>query len=53
MGTKNRGGNFHPSRVSGHAKFLRAKDFNEEQARKRKKRPIKPLDLSKGDWSLQ
>lgn len=50
MGTKNRGGNFHPSRVSGHQKFLRAKEANEAPKKKRAK--IKPLNLSKSDWSL-
>lgn len=52
MAKHTKGSRYHPARVSGHAKFLRAKDYDEQQARKRKKRPIEPVDMSKSDWSL-
>ena len=45
-------GNYHPSRISGHQKFLRSKTAN-EMALKKKKHKIKPLDLSKNDWSIK
>lgn len=48
-------GQFHPSRISGHQKMLRTKLANEllsEEAKiKNRRKKIKPLDLSKGDWS--
>ncbi len=45
-----KGSRFHPARISGHQKFLRAKEANETP--KKKKAVIKPLDLSKSNWSL-
>lgn len=44
-----KGSRFHPARISGHQKFLRAKEVNESP--KRKKNKLKPLDLSKSGWS--
>lgn len=49
---KNRGSKYHPSRTSGMYKQRTARDFDENN-KKRKKEPIKPLDLSRGDWSLK
>lgn len=51
MAKKQRKGRYHASRTSGHQKFLRAKDYDEFKVKK-KKVIVKPLDLSKGDWSL-
>lgn len=46
------GHNFHPSRTSGIQKQLRARDWNEQHKKKRKPK-LKPIDLSKGDWSIK
>lgn len=46
------GHNFHPSRISNRAKMERKRAFD-ALAKKRNAPPIKPLDLSKGDWSLK
>lgn len=48
---KKGGHNFHPSRTSGIQKQIRARDADALKAKKKKKLN-KPLDLSKGDWSL-
>jgi len=45
----NKGNKFHPSRISGKQKFLRALDAN-KMNEKPKKPSIEPLDLSKNDW---
>ena len=47
-----KGSNYHPARVSGHQKFLRAKAANEEFA-KPEKASIEPLDLSCSGWSAK
>lgn len=47
-----KGSRFHPARISGHQKFLRAKAANEMiELTAKKKKKVNPLDLSKGDWS--
>lgn len=48
----NRGSKFHPSRISGMQKQLRARDYNKSHAA-RKSRPIQPIDLTKNNWSKQ
>ena len=45
-----KGSRFHPARISGVQKFLRAKEENEKP--KKSNKPIKPLDLSKPNWSI-
>lgn len=47
---KAKGSNFHPARISGIQKLIREREANKPKA---KKAGIKPLDLSKGDWSLK
>jgi hypothetical protein len=51
---KQKGGRFHPSRISGHQKFLRAKQANEEieKTAKIKEKKGKDFDMKNGDWSL-
>jgi len=49
---KKGGHNFHPSRTSGMQKQMRARDYNEFKAKKKKKK-IEALDLSKPDWSIR
>lgn len=49
----NRGSKFHPSRISGHQKFLRSKKANEEiETREKLKKKMIPIDIKKQDWSL-
>lgn len=43
-------GRFHPSRISGKQKFLRALEANKQS---KVKKEIKALDLTKADWSLK
>ncbi len=47
---KGKGSNWHPARISGIQKQLREREANLKVV---KSRPLKPLDLSKGDWSLK
>ena len=49
----NRGSKFHPSRVSGHQKFLRAKIVNEEMKKLKKEKPMRTIDLKKADLHKQ
>lgn len=44
------GHNFHPSRISNQAKMERKRAFDKLNE-KRKKKSIKPIDLTKSDWS--
>ena len=46
-------GRFHPSRVSGQQKLIRQMEADAEADRKKvgRKRSLKPIDLSKSDWS--
>lgn len=49
------GHKFHPARVPGHVKFGRALEVNKKSAEEKKKEDklkMKPLDLSKSNWSL-
>lgn len=49
---KSGGHNFHPSRISNRAKAERKRAYDAFIEKKRKP-PLKPLDTSKGDWSLK
>jgi hypothetical protein len=43
-----KGSRFHPARISGKQKFLRAKEENDKP--KKKRTELKPLDLSRQNW---
>lgn len=49
------GGRYHPSRISGHQKFLRAKKANEiiNETKNKKNHPIILLELNNQNWSSQ
>ena len=46
-------GRFHPSRISGYQKFLRAKEANERAEKEKKTRPMIPVNLGEQDWSVK
>ena len=48
---KVKGSKFHPARISGRQKFLRQKQWEEDN--KKETREMKSLDLKKQDWSLK
>jgi hypothetical protein len=48
-----KGSTYHPARVSGHQKFLRAKAVNEELGKPKKVEAIEPLDISASGWSTK
>ena len=53
MTKPSRGGKYHPSRVSGYQKFLRAKQANKEIEKKNIKKSLKIIDIKKQDWSIK
>lgn len=49
---KSKGSRFHPARISGQQKFLRAKQANEDLERSKRINTFEPLNTKKGNWSL-
>lgn len=50
---KGHGSNWHPARISGIQKLARERQANIELKEKQKKIKLKPLDLTRADWSLK
>jgi len=51
MAKHQRKGKFHLSNISGRQKFLRNLDAQREAEQEIREHTLRPLDLSKSDWS--